>query len=125
MTEPEASVTRPLTLAYWANITHAEKNQTGCSEHRRSENKTDRTRVRARRDEVRAAECRVEVVQGDLVGDVGYREAKCHARVLFLREQVIDTGAKIDNMPRCNARRVVIIICGAGGRYFHTCCPKV
>src|SRR5215468_8274659 len=69
--------------------------------------------VRPRRDEVRAAECRKEVVQSHVVRQVKHAEAQTQL-VLVGSQQVVDPQAEIKQVPWRNARRIVQWVAGAG-----------
>src|ERR1041385_1373694 len=71
---------------------------------------TDRPRVRSWCKKMRAAKGRMEIVQGDVIGDIRYRQLQRHSRTVLLIEEVIHTHSQIKRMMRRNPGRVVIVI---------------
>ena len=76
----------------------------------------DLSRQRTRRYVVRAAEGREEIVNSILVGDVNAREGETPL-IAFALEEVIIAHRNVEQMPWSNARRIVVVILGSGGRY--------
>ena len=64
------------------------------------------------------AEGGLEVIESNLIGDVGNRETKRHMRVVALIEQIVRAEADIEDVTRRDTRRVLIVIGCAFGRYF-------
>lgn len=68
----------------------------------------------ARAYEMRTAERRKEVVQGFLVGQVDDREAQAPLVTIAVEEVVVADG-QVEKVPRCDARRILIVVLGAVG----------
>ena len=75
---------------------------------------TDRCRQRARGNEMRPAKSGQEVVERDLVGQVDGRKAKAPLP-FFAVEQVVVTHGQVEQIARRDARRIVVVVLGAGG----------
>src|SRR5207247_11439611 len=63
----------------------------------------------ARRNEVRAAECRKKVVKHVLVGQIGSSQTQDQAQ-FFGDQQVIGSHTKAQGMEMCNRGRIVFIV---------------
>ena len=70
------------------------------------------------RDEVRPAKGREEVIESDLVGDIGGREPQGQFLVLSA-EQVVGADTKVEEIPRRNAWRISVVVLLTIGRYAH------
>ena len=75
----------------------------------------------ARGDEVRAAEGREEVIQRFLVGQVDDGEAQAPLVAVAVEEIVVADG-EIEEIARCDARRILVVVFGAVGGDFNTRC---
>src|ERR1051326_6019087 len=80
---------------------------------------TDRSRVRPWCKKMRAAKSRMEIVQGDVIGDIRYCQLQRHPRAILLIEEVIHTHPQIERMMRCDAWRIVIVIFRSRCRDFY------
>jgi hypothetical protein len=78
--------------------------------------------IRPRRDEMRAAERRQEVVERVLVGEIDDAEAQADLPLVAV-EQVVDAEAQVDQVPWRDAGRVVDIIFRARGGIFSRVAP--
>ena len=70
--------------------------------------------------EVRAAECGEEVVQGFLVGQVHDGEAEAPL-VAIAVEQVVVADGHVEEIPRGDARRILVVVFGAVGGNVNAC----
>ena len=72
-------------------------------------------RVRPRRHKMRSAERGKKIVERRLVGQVDGRESQAPF-VVIATEQVVVAHAQIKQVPRRDARRVVIVVCRSRSR---------
>ena len=73
---------------------------------------------RARRDVVRSAERREEVVERLLVREIYDGEANAHF-VPFCAKDVVVANRRVEKMARLRALWIVIVVFRAGGWYLH------
>src|SRR5882757_3144599 len=69
---------------------------------------------RARRDVVRSAEGREEVVEGSFVGDIDGRELEAPF-IFVVVEQIVVAEADVEEIAGSDAGRVVVVVLGAWG----------
>ena len=67
---------------------------------------------------MRAAEGRKEVVENIFVGQVDDRKAQAHLVAVAI-QQVVMADGQIEQVTGLNALRIVVVVFGIGGGYFH------
>ena len=87
------------------------------AENRDLEVEPDGPAHRSRSHIVRSAEGRKKIVQRVFVRQVHHRQARAPL-VFFAVEEVVVAHGKIEQIARCDARRIVVVVLCAGGGYF-------
>jgi len=80
--------------------------------------KTELYRFSARRNIVSAAECREEVVERFLVGQIDNRKAQAPLVVVPVKQVVVADG-EVEQIPGLDARRIMVIVFGSRCRYLY------
>ena len=80
-----------------------------------SEVEPDRRRDRARRNVVRSAEGRKEIVERFFVGQIDHRQARAQFEPVAVKEVVLSHG-DVEKIARCDAGRIVVVVFRAGRR---------
>src|SRR5881296_2895272 len=77
---------------------------------RESERETDGSLVRAWCDEVGPAKGGEKIIERLLVGNIEDGELQCHAFAVAPLEQVVRSEAEVEQVPRCNTRRIGVVV---------------